>query len=206
MLKKHSGLFIAFEGLDGSGSSVQASLLNGILKKEGYRTHLTKEPSNSLIGGLLRAGLTGNWYANAVTRQLLFAADRSKHLSTEIKSQLGSGKIVIIDRYKLSSIAYGSFRIKDIKWLEEINRLFIEPDLTFIIDVDPKLCVLRIKKSEYGLEMYKDEKELESILKMYKKLAKKDKNVYIIDGQRDEMEIIDEIIGVTKKKLGVKNN
>lgn len=205
MIKRGSGLFIAFEGLDGSGSSVQASLLAGILQKEGYRVHLTKEPSNSLTGGLLRAGLTGEWYADAETRQLLFAADRAQHLTREIKPNLEAGKIVIIDRYRLSSIAYGNLRIDDTKWLEEINRLFIDPDLTFFIDVEPKICALRIKKSHYGLEMYKEEKDLKKILANYKRLAKQNKGIYIVDGQRDEMEVIEEIRKITQKALGLQN-
>ncbi len=204
MIKKRNGLFIVFEGLDNSGSSVQATLLHSILKKQGYRSFLTKEPTNSLIGGLLRAGLTGNWYADAYTRQLLFAADRAQHINNEINQNLESGKIVICDRYKLSSIAYGSYRIKDTLWLEQINNQFIDPDITFLIDVDPKLCALRIKKSEYSLNMYKEEKELEIIWKVYLKYAKNDKKIHIIDGQRDEMDVINQITDIVKKRLETK--
>lgn len=199
--RSEGGLFIAFEGLDGSGSAIQASMLYSILRKEGYRVYLTKEPSNGLIGGLLRAGLSGEWFADPRTRQLLFTADRSQQLEKEIKPKLEAGKIVIIDRYIMSSIAYGSHRINDLDWLENINSQFIIPDITFYINSNPKICALRIKKSYFGLEMYKEEKELISIAKTYKKMVKTYDRVFEINGDREEMEITREIIKIVKKSL-----
>lgn len=58
---KERGKFIVFEGLDGSGQSTQASLLAERLKKEGMKVHITKEPTNNMIGGIIRAILTGEW-------------------------------------------------------------------------------------------------------------------------------------------------
>lgn len=199
--KKHSGLLIAFEGLDGSGASVQASLLHNMLKKEGYRSYLTKEPTDSLIGGLIKAGLAGEWKTDVYAQQLLFTADRAHHVACEITSNLESGKIVIVDRYKLSSVAYGSAQIKDVKWLMEINKNFIDPDITFILKIDPKICLTRIKEDIFGVHLYKDEKILSKIQQTYLSLAKKDKKIEVVDGGRDEMEIFDEILLSVKEKL-----
>ena len=116
-------------------------------------------------------------------------------------SKIEAGKIVIIDRYIMSSIAYGSHRINDLDWLENINSQFIIPDITFYIDSNPKICALRIKKSYFGLEMYKEEKELISIAKTYKKMVKTYDRVFEINGDREEMEITREIIKIVKKSL-----
>lgn len=197
----HPGLFIAFEGLDGSGSKTQASLLTNVLAKEGYRVYLTKEPTNNLIGGLIKGQLLGEWQSDAETLQLLFAADRSQHLEKEIIPKLEAGRIVISDRYAFSSIAYGSVEIEKIKWLEEVNDQFILPDITFLINMRPKICVIRTKESRLGLELYREEQKLAKIWVSYEKLAKDYPNFHIIDGERDEMEIVREIAEITKKVL-----
>lgn len=200
MKKSGGGLFIAFEGLDGSGACVQAALLHGILSKEGFRTHLTKEPTNNLIGGLIKASLAGEWKANSKALQLLFAADRAQHLETEIVKHLDAGRIVIADRYKMSSLAYG-LMVDDIKWLEDINRNFIDSDLTFLIKVDPKICATRIKNSNYELGIYKDAQNLSKVWEIYEKMSKEYPDIKIIDGERSEMEIVEEILAITKKAL-----
>jgi len=197
----YPGLFIAFEGLDGSGASIQASLLASILKQEGYRAHLTKEPTDYLIGGLIKGSLTGEWKTNAETLQLLFAADRDHHLNKEIIPKLEAGFVVIADRYSFSSIAYGSLEMDDIKWLEGVNDRFIEPNLTFIIKVRPKICALRLKQSRYELELFREEAKLNKVWKAYEGLAEKHKNVFIIDGEQEEMDIIKEILAIVHKVL-----
>lgn len=199
----HSGLFIVFEGLDGSGASNQAALLAGILAQEGYRTYLTREPSNSLIGGLIRGELTKEWQTSSLCLQLLFAADRDQHLTREIIPQLEAGKIVICDRYILSSVAYGSLDTGDIDWLKNINERFPQPNITFLIKVRPKICALRMKETRFELELYKEETKLAKIWQAYEALAMKDRKIRIIDGERDEMEIIEEITRITKKALGL---
>lgn len=198
----HSGLLIAFEGLDGSGVSTQAALLSGILSREGYRVHITKEPTNGLIGGLIRAQLTREWKTDPETLQLLFAADRAHHLKTEIIPNLVAGKIVISDRYAFSSMAYGSLYVDDVKWLSRINENFILPDITFLLKVDPKICAKNVKKSRYEIELFEKEKELKKVWRAYQELAEKHKDIFIINGEQEEGKIVDDIMKVMRKKLG----
>ncbi|MCL5795169.1 MAG: dTMP kinase [Patescibacteria group bacterium] len=201
--KNYPGLFIAVEGLDGSGSSLQASLLANVLSKDGYRVYLTKEPTTNLIGGLIRAQLTGEWRSSLLCLQLLFAADRAQHLNEEILPNLQAGKIVITDRYIPSTIAYGSLEIDDVKWLENINSKFIKPDVTFLVKMRPKLCAMRIKTSQQAMELFKEEKKLIQVWKIYEKLAQNDSSIKIVDGERDEMEIVADIKNITEKLLGL---
>lgn len=200
----YRGLFIAFEGLDGSGASIQAALLSEYLEKQGYRTLLTHEPTNNLIGGIIRAHHSGEWAVEQRGLQLLYAADRAQHLEREIIPALTAGKIVIIDRYILSSIAYGSHNQPELtQWLEAVNQPFVTPDLTFIINVRPSICALRIEQSRYEkLSLYRQEETLTKVWKVYEELAKKYYKVNIVDGEQEEMEIMREITDITEEALG----
>ncbi|MDD3773715.1 MAG: dTMP kinase [Patescibacteria group bacterium] len=198
--KKGNGLFIAFEGLDGSGSSTQANLLLNYLKNKGRKAFLTKEPTNNIIGGLIRGQLTGDWKTSMECLQLLFAADRAHHFDREIKPALAKGKIIITDRYLFSSIAYGSLAL-DESWLWEINKNFAMPNCTFLLNVPPGVCLKRITESRLGLELFEEKKKLYKVWSAYERLAKKFKNVFIIDGLRSPEEIHLEISGIVDSFL-----
>jgi len=140
----YPGIFIVFEGLDGSGTTTQANLLFKYLRKT--TTHpppsrkrapvfLTGEPTRSLIGGLIEGQISGDWQSSSECLQLLFTADRAYHLEKGIIPLLKKGITVICTRYILSTLAYGSIDIKDTQWLINLNKKFIWPDITFLIKV-----------------------------------------------------------------------
>jgi dTMP kinase len=206
----YSGKFIVFEGLDGSGSSTQASKLTDWInekQKESFpgkpAAFLTKEPTNNLIGGLIRGQLTGSWKSSIECLQLLFSADRSFHLEKEVIPSLQKGITVISDRYFLSTVAFGALEIKDIEWLLEINKLFILPDLTFLIKVSPKVCLERIAKSRFQFELFEKERSLEKVWENYEILAERFKNLYIIDGEKTENEVFEEVKKIVRSKLNL---
>jgi dTMP kinase len=197
----YPGKFIVFDSLDGSGISTQAKLLADYLNAIGERTHITKEPTSYLIGGLIKSQLTHDWRASPECLQLLFCADRAYHLEKEIVPLLKRGINVISDRYLFSTLAYGNVEIKDLNWLIEINKKFILPDLTFFLKVSPKVCIERIKKNRFEITLFEKEKILRKVWKNYEILAKKFKNVFIINGERAPEEIAKEIREITLKKL-----
>lgn len=188
------GKFIAVEGLDGSGASTQVAAISSFLKKN-KKTHLiTQEPTNSVIGGLIKSYLTGDLkIASPESLQLLFTADRANHLKKEIIPKLEKGINVITDRYFLSSLAYGSLEINDTDWLFNINDQFIIPDLTILIKVSAKICTARIKESRNGIELFEKEEMLNKVWKTYETLAKKYPNIKVIDGEKSEEEVSDDI-------------
>lgn len=194
----YRGKFIVFEGLDGSGTSTQAELLFRYLKKQGKKVYLTSEPTHSFIGGLIASQLSGHWQSSTQCLQLLFTADRTYHLEKEITPLLKKGVIVICTRYILSTLAYGNLGVKDEKWLKEINKNFIWPDLTFLINVSPKICVERIKKERFHEELFEKEDKLRKVLKNYLKFAKDFKNVYIIDGKKPIKQVFERIKKILK--------
>jgi len=187
------GKFIVFEGLDGSGQSTQVGRLASVLKKNKIKVHTTKEPTNNLIGGLIRGQLRGDWKSSPECLQLLFAADRAHHLEKEIEPYLKKGITVISDRYFFSTMAFGSLEISDRQWLKDINRRFPLPDIAFYLQVSPRNCIKRIKEDRFSFELFEKEKKLEEIEKDYKKIAKEYKSFEVIDGERQVEEITEEI-------------
>jgi len=200
-MTKSKGLFIAIEGLDGSGTSTQADLLTKNLNGIGCPTFLTKEPTNNLIGGLIRGTLTKDWQASPECLQLLFAADRAHHLDRMIIPARENGKTIITDRYIFSTIAFGSVEC-DKTWLEELNRKFLLPDITFFIDVPASICIKRIKNTRNQFELFEREKVLEQVRKNYLSLAKQKKyNIVVISGENNIDEISQKLFTKTKVLL-----
>ncbi len=204
----YSGKFIAFEGLDGSGSTTQVGKLYDWLNENSKKftlnrplAHLTKEPTNNMIGGLIRSRLTGAWKLCPEGLQLLFAADRAYHLEKEIVPLLEKGVTVITDRYFFSTIAYGAVEIKDIDWLIKINKPFILPDVTFLIKVSSAICLDRIKKTRFHIELFEKEEALTQVWQNYEHLANRFDNIYIIDGEKPIEEVFSEIKKIVNSKI-----
>jgi len=193
------GMFIVFEGPDGSGQSTQTDLLVKWFEKRNVKVFLTKEPTNSLIGGIIRVILKGEWKVDMRTFQLLFSADRSHHLNREIIPYLNKGINVISDRYILSTLAFGSL-VENLDWLKQINCKFPEPDVTFILNVPGKVCAERIAKSRFGFEIFETADKLERIRQNYLGLKSYHKNTHVIKGyDRKPKEIHEEIVGIVEK-------
>ncbi|MEK7096590.1 MAG: dTMP kinase [Patescibacteria group bacterium] len=195
------GLFIAFEGLDGSGSSTQVDLLVKALNNLGYFAFGTKEPTNNLIGGLIRGALTHDWKASPECLQLLFAADRAHHLQREVIPNLEKGNIVITDRYLFSTIAYGSIDMPR-NWLLKLNERFILPDITFYIRLTPRECLRRIGKSRHQFELFEEMEKLKKVKSMYLTMSRrKNLNIMPINGFQTIDQIAEEILLITGKML-----
>ncbi len=175
------GKFIVVEGLDGSGASTQVAMLAEYLASKGYKVLVTKEPTNNLIGGLIRGQLTHEWKSNPECLQLLFAADRSHHIEKEIVPALEKGYIVISDRYMYSSLAFGSIDC-DIEWLKSINSKFLKPDVSIVLNVPPEVSIERIGRSRAGFELFEDKEKLERVRATFDRLAKENQYIKIIDG------------------------
>jgi dTMP kinase len=194
------GKLIIFEGLDGAGSSTQADLLYKKLNKAGHKSIISKEPTNNIIGGLIRGVLTKDWKIGEVGLQILYAADRHHHAETKVIPALEKEINVILDRYYFSSYAYGGINI-DIKWLENLNKGLPEPDVVFYIDVPPDECIRRIAASRYSLEYFEDLKKLSIARRNYQNLAREHRNIIELDGTLDPDKVMDEVFDHIKKIL-----
>ncbi len=184
-------LFIVLDGIDGSGTTTHSKLLAGFLILKGLKIHLTQEPSNSEIGKLLRNFLKDDKIPPS-TDALLFAADRDLHYRNEIKMKLEEGYIVISDRYIESSIIYQSCQSEKItiEWVKSLNKFAGKPDLTIILDIDPKMSLAR--KNQGDLEKFEDTSFLEQVRKLYITRAKEEG--YVIINTDDIIELVQEKI------------
>ncbi|MHC1610498.1 MAG: dTMP kinase [Candidatus Methanospirareceae archaeon] len=194
------GILIVIEGLDGAGLSTQAAALAEYLRGKEKGVMLTKEPTDSPIGRLIKSALNRNPELSSFALQLLFAADRAEHLEEEIEPALSADKIVICDRYILSSLAFGGVD-NDVEFLKEINSRFRKPDITFIIDTPPRICLDRITRSRENVELFEDEERLERAREQFLALKSYFKNTFILDGDREKEAVSEDIKEVVEKIL-----
>jgi dTMP kinase len=154
----HTGLFLAFEGGEGSGKTTQARLIAIWLREQGYDVVSTHEPGATKIGMRLRALLLDTAHAGMSPHceALLYAADRAEHVAQVIDPALDRGAVVITDRYIDSSLAYqGTGRgllSGDVAWLNSWATDGREPDLTVLLDMDPEHGLSRRARSADRLE------------------------------------------------------
>lgn len=198
-LKK--GLFLAFEGIDGSGKSTQIQLLHKKLQEAGKPVCSTCEPSGGPIGSQLRQILTGRMKADSRVIAALFAADRLDHLLNEtdgIAARIEEGVTVLTDRYYFSSYAYHSVDIP-MEWVIAANaesRKVLQPDLNIFIDIDAATAMERITRNRFHRELFEKQSLLEKIRNNYLKafeLFKDSEHILIIDGTRTPQEIAEVI-------------
>ncbi|MHA6262588.1 dTMP kinase [Arenibacterium sp. CAU 1754] len=156
-----AGLFISFEGIDGSGKSTQARLLAETLRGEGRDVVLTREPGGSPgaeeIRALVLEGDPDRW--SAETEILLFTAARRDHLERTIEPALAAGKIVICDRFADSTRMYQGLSRGDLRpVVDQLHALMIgrEPDLTILIDMDPETGLDRALSRKGHEERFED--------------------------------------------------
>ncbi len=185
-------LFIAFEGIDGSGKSTQVKLLADKLEQHGHKVYATFEPTDSPIGLMIRDIFSHKMEADHRTIAALFAADRLDHLlnkSNGLLKKLEEGYTVITDRYYFSSYAYHSVYMP-MDWVIETNVLsanLLRPDITIYIDIEPRLSMERISKGRTSTELYETEENLKAVRDKYMEAFEKLKlceNIFMTDGNR----------------------
>jgi len=200
--------FITFEGIDGSGKSTQARLLADYLRQTGRDVVLTREPGGSAgaeeIRRLLVEGAPERW--SPETEILLFTAARRDHLEKTIRPALDSGKAVVSDRFADSTRVYQGAARSDLRGL--VDRLHAavistEPDLTFVVDMDPTTALSRglarhngeVRFEDMGLHFQ------ERLREGFRGLAKEfPARCVLIDGDRSPDAIASEIAALAEQR------
>ncbi len=203
-------LFIALEGIDGSGTTTQASMLAEWFEDAGLAVLLTREPSSGPVGKMIREILTqpGNTQQqdlDAHRLALLFAADRLSHLGNEILPALEQNRHVISDRYLLSSLAYQSIHCSP-EWVGMINCEARPPDLTLLLDLPIETAMQRVQARGQTLEIYERPELQRKIRERYLDQAREvyaEQSIIIIDATASADQVSRLIIKEVKRKMEV---
>lgn len=197
----NKNLFIALEGIDGSGKSTQARRLADQLARQGHRVYATFEPTNSRIGSIIRDIFRHRMEADHRTIAALYVADRLHHLLNQqdgILKKLEEGYTVITDRYYFSSYAYQGSHVP-MDWVITANSLSAglrRADFTFYVDITPEEGVARMKKSREVVELFETLDELRTVRANYFEAferLKGEEQIRIIDGMRPQEDVAADI-------------
>ena len=201
------GLFITFEGGEGSGKSTQISFLSKLLTEQNIEHIITREPGGTETGEQIRKILLqGNINKlDSYSEFLCFAASRREHLKKIILPALSDNKLVLCDRFLDSSIVYqGMVGGLDEDIILKVHNDFCYkkyPDLTLLLNVNPKIGLARKNKillDENRFENFKEEFH-ELVQKKFLELARKHKDRYrVINADNDKDFIFNEIIDQIK--------
>ena len=221
MPKLSKGLFVSFEGGEGTGKSTQIKKLEGRLRKEGFDSVVVREPGSTSFGESIRNLLKTQTTEKKISKTselFLFSASRKELVESIIKPTLKAKKIVLCDRFTDSTIVYQS-KIGGVDRIsvDQVNQLStggLFPNITFLLDLDPEASMNRsIQRNEkknsenplrktssldffdtQGLDFYK------KIRKSYKELEKEDpQRIHLIDASENETIITEKIWNQMKK-------
>ena len=204
-----TNLFIALEGIDGSGKSTQVNLLAEKLKAEGHKVYTTCEPTDSTYGKLIRQIFKSEKEASHEVIAALFLADRLEHIGNKengLLKKLQQGFTVITDRYYFSSYAYHGVHM-DMQWVIQANSIcakLLRPDLNLYIDVDPKISMERIRKNRTDTELYETLDNLQKVASKYKEAftsQNSTEHIISVNGNQPAQEIANTIWDVVSKML-----
>ncbi|AXT25526.1 dTMP kinase [Ruegeria sp. AD91A] len=204
-----AGLFLTFEGIDGSGKSTQARMLAEHLRAQGHEVVLTREPGGSAgaeeIRSLVLEGDPDRW--SAETEILLFTAARRDHLERTIEPALAAGKVVICDRFADSTRMYQGLSRGDLRNLvDQLHSMMIgrEPDMTLLIDMDPETGLARAKGRQGTEERFEDfGPELQKKMRAgFLALADEfPDRFHIVDGNRDMDSVAQDVTEIVQAAL-----
>lgn len=204
-----TGLFISFEGIDGSGKSTQSKRLAEYLRLRGHEVVETREPGGSPgaeeIRALVLQGDPDRW--SAETEILLFTAARRDHMERLILPALADGKIVICDRFADSTRMYQGLSRGDLRQVvDTLHDLMIgrEPDLTVLIDMDPAIGLSRALSRQTADERFEAfGEDLQAKMRAgFLALAQEFKARFrLVDGGRDADSVTQDVINVVGQAL-----
>ena len=200
-------MFITFEGPDGSGKSTIIQKVYDYLIENNYDVIKTREPGGSPIAEKIRNLIldTENTEMGYRTEALLYAASRAQHVEETILPALNENKIVLCDRFLISSLAYqGVGRDLGIENVRNINKFAINgvfPDFVLFFDVDPITTLKRKSSLDTADRLEKEGNNFhERVYNGYKEILNSEKNIEIIDATQSVEDVFSQCIEVLKRR------
>ena len=200
--------FIVIEGIDGAGkTSIAERLLQVLRQTHGDDVLLTQEPNDkSLVGAEIRQALKRELSLSPLELAQAFSLNRSNHLRTRIEPHLqADGRIVICDRYLLSSLVYQSRDDIGMEDVYSMNRRARAPDLTIVLQVSALEAYSRMNRRKTSLELF--ENDLPTRLRKYREgialLRDKGHAIVEVDGNGDISDVFDLVVEALKRNKPV---
>jgi dTMP kinase len=192
------GSLIVFEGLDQSGKQTQAELLRDRLKAEGHKSRLLSFPDyGTSIGEEIARALQGEREYGPDVMQLLYIANRYER-KPDLHRWLDGGLVLVCDRYKASSIAYGEAMGLDPSWLAETQRFLPDATMTVLLDIAPETAVQRkaVDRDRYERDLALQARVRESYLRQAA-----EQGWIWLDGERARNEIAESVFTEVSLRL-----
>jgi dTMP kinase len=195
------GILVALEGIDGAGKTTQARELAAVLAQAGVPYLTTKEPTGGPWGVKIRSSAqTGRL---PIEEELAaFLADRRQHVEELINPALDAGKVVIIDRYYPSTVAYQGARGLDPEELLRVNAFAPKPDILLILDVAPQVGLARVRSRGDVADLFEKEDELGRAREIFLKLAG-DAQTHVLDATQPLSTITKAVHDIVGARLGI---
>jgi dTMP kinase len=182
------GCLVSIEGIDGAGKSTQIRLLDGWLRGSGIGAAILKEPTDGVYGRQIRQNAAVHKPVSTEEEMRLFLLDRREDVRQNILPALAEGKLVVMDRYYPSNMAYQGARGLDPAKIEADNVQFSPvPDLVIVLDIDPGVGLARIRDSRgTALDAFEKEDYLRRVREIFLMIGRKPNGVIIDAGQPPE--------------------
>jgi dTMP kinase len=191
-------MLIAFEGLDQSGKETQSKLLRAALEHDGARVHTVSFPDyGTPIGQEIGKALAGARDFSPDVMQLLYVANRLEH-RPQLDAWLADGDVVICDRYRASSVAYGEAMGLDPAWLDDVQRSLPRAALTLLLDIAPETAAAR---KAAGRDRYERDLELLGRVRQSYRRQATAPDWALIDAERPKDEVARAVLAAVESRL-----
>ncbi|MGD8535965.1 MAG: dTMP kinase [Candidatus Aminicenantes bacterium] len=192
----NTGYLIVFEGIDGAGKSSQAEILMKTLREKGFSVVSFREPSAGKWGREIKRKAAHPDSLSPEEELELFQKDRKENVDKNLKPALREKKIVILDRYYFSTIAYQGAKGIDRERIKKVNERFVvEPDLVFFLDVDPQEGLERIKNRRKKDRLFEREEYLVKVRAIFRSF--RGERFFHLDASKPKKEISAQIEKIT---------
>jgi dTMP kinase len=204
---ENRGKFIVFEGLDGSGKTTQIYRVRKEAEQNGIKTVSLREPTDNVIGKVVRDALKKRIVLSHETLAHLFAADRIEHINKRLLPELSAGTVCICDRYIFSSLAFqGAFLpFEQVLFYNKYAAETLMPDLTVFIDLPPAACMRRVSKDRQRAELFENEESMALVYRNYTRAFERfpEANIVRVNGEAGEEDVFAEIWKHVGRVLGL---
>lgn len=196
-----TGYLIAFEGLDQSGKQTQAERLTAYLRALGRDVRTTSFPEyETTIGQEIERALAGERPYGPDVMQLLYVANRYER-KNDLEEWIGTGAIIVSDRYTASSIAYGEALGLDPAWLTDMQRYLPPADVTILLDIAPETAVTRKTTDR---DRYERDIEMQARVRQSYHRQAKAAGWVMLNGERDKALVAADVVNAISSRLGLR--